>query len=188
MAQDKTKAALALLTVLLLISAIFAASKLLMTALGLPTSLGIPPALRFIGAILVVAGLAVAAWTFRYRSPIDMAVSTYVTFVKLFRGGSLSQPSGRNEPLVVVGAQRYTRNPLYFGVVVMTFGWALVGEYTFVMAGTVFLLFWFRFILIPLEERELEALFGDQYRKYAVDVPMLVPFTKRRKRSGGASD
>ena len=188
MAQDRTKAALALLTVLLLVSAVFAASKLLTTALGLPTLLGIPPALRFTGAVLVVAGLAVAAWTFRYRSPIDMAVSTYVTFVKLFRGASLPQPSGRNEPLVIVGAQRYTRNPLYFGVVIMTFGWALVGEYTFVMVGAVFLLSWFRFILIPFEEREFEALFGSRYRKYAASVPMLVPFTKRRRRSGGASD
>lgn len=188
MAQSKIRAAIALPVVLLVVSSVFAISKLLTTALGLPAALDVPLALRVVGAVLVVAGLAVAAWVFRYRSPVDMAASTYVTFLKLVRMAPLSQPSGRDEPLVVVGAQRYTRNPLYFGVVIMTLGWALAGESTFVLVGAALLLVWLRFVLIPFEERELEALFGDRYREYAAGVPMLVPFTKRRRRSGGASD
>ncbi len=132
---------------------------------------------------MVVTGLAIALWTFRYRSPSDMVVSTYVTLTKLFGRKSVAERLGRTEPLVVVGLQKYVRNPLYLGVILMTFGWALVGGYTFILVGAVILLLWFRVVLIPFEEKELLALFGGEYAKYKDEVPMLVPFTKRRKRT-----
>ena len=110
-----------------------------------------------------------------------MIASTYVTFMKLFRRRPIQQPLGRSEPLVVAGLQRYTRNPLYFGVIVMTFGWALAGGYTFVLVAAFILLLWFRVVLIPFEEKELLALFGEQYRRYKDQVPMLIPFTKKRR-------
>jgi protein-S-isoprenylcysteine O-methyltransferase Ste14 len=83
---------------------------------------------------------------------------------------------------VVSGPQRYTRNPLYFGVIVMVFGWALYGGYSFVYVAVLVLLVWFGSILIPFEERELHALFGEDWVKYSQETPMLVPFTKRRRR------
>ena len=129
----------------------------------------------------MVVGISVAGWTFRYRRPSDMIASTYVTFMKLFRRRPIQQPLGRSEPLVVAGLQRYTRNPLYFGVIVMTFGWALAGGYTFVLVAAFILLLWFRVVLIPFEEKELLALFGEQYRRYKDQVPMLIPFTKKRR-------
>jgi protein-S-isoprenylcysteine O-methyltransferase Ste14 len=33
-----------------------------------------------------------------------------------------------------------------------------------------------------LEERDLIKMFGDQYREYQKNVPMLIPFSKRNKR------
>jgi protein-S-isoprenylcysteine O-methyltransferase Ste14 len=36
--------------------------------------------------------------------------------------------------------------------------------------------------MIPFEEKELLALFGDQYARYVDGVPMLFPFTKGEKR------
>ncbi len=75
------------------------------------------------------------------------------------------------------------RHPLYFGIIEITFGWALVGAYTFVLVAGIAVLLWFWLVLIPFEERELRALFGDQYTRYMAGVPMLIPFTKRPRRS-----
>ena len=110
-----------------------------------------------------------------------MMVSSYLTFIKLFMRKPIAERLGRKEPLVTVGLQMYVRNPLYFGVIVMTFGGALVGGYTFVLVATIVLFLWFRVVLIPFEERELSVLFGGQYARYKDDAPMLIPFTKRRK-------
>ena len=63
----------------------------------------------------------------------------------------------------------------------MNTAWALMGEDAFVLIGAVVLLLFFRLVLIPFEERELRALFGEQYRKYSDEVPMLIPFTKRKR-------
>jgi protein-S-isoprenylcysteine O-methyltransferase Ste14 len=173
--------AVAVPTIVFLVSVVFFVSYLVTIALGLPASLDLPPVVRFVGVVFVVAGLALAGWVFRYRSPVTMMVSTYVTFTKLFQRVPMAEQSGRIEPLVIVGPQKYVRNPLYLGVIDLTFGWGLASASGFVLLGSLLLLLWFRLILIPLEERELRALFGEQYRKYSDEVPMLVPFTKRKR-------
>ena len=178
---DIVRAVAAMSTVAFLLAAVFYVACVASGLIGLPRLLGLPLAGRFVGAVLVAAGVAVAYWVFRYRSPMAMAVSTYVTFTKLFGLVPVTEPSGRVEPLVVVGPQRYTRNPLYLGVILVTSGWALMGEDAFVLIGAVVLLLFFRLVLIPFEERELRALFGEQYRKYSDEVPMLIPFTKRKR-------
>ncbi len=184
MAETKVGKAVAIAapTIVLIIVALFAASFVVSALLGLPLSLGLPLAVRVVGGTVVLAGLAVTSWVFRYRSPADMVVSTYVTFMKLFKRAPIAEFSVRTEPLVVSGPQRYVRHPLYFGVMVIVLGGALLGGYTFVFIAAAVVLLWFRFFMIPFEERELRALFGEQYTKYMDDVPMLVPFTKRRRR------
>jgi len=39
------------------------------------------------------------------------------------------------------------------------------------------LLLWFNFVVAPYEEKELVALFGEQYRQYAERTPKIIPFT-----------
>jgi len=174
-------AAVAVPIIVLLLAGLFGISLALSVLLGFPISLGLPFALRVVGGVLVIVGLAVAGWTFRYRHQSEMLVSSYFTFTKLFERRPIADRLGRKEPLVIVGPQKYTRNPLYFGVIVITFGWALGGGYTFVLVAALVLSFWFRVILIPFEERELSALFGEDYARYRAQVPMLVPFTMRKK-------
>jgi len=168
-------------TIILLLGALFVASYLIVAVLGLPPSILPPLGVRILGGVVVIGGLAVAGWVFVFRTPGSMIVSTYITFTKLFTRAPASEFLGRTEPLVVVGPQRYVRHPLYLGVIVMTFGWALFGGATFVLAGAVGLVLWFWLVLIPFEEKELRALFGEQYRLYMEEVPMLIPFTKRKR-------
>jgi len=174
--------AVAVPVILLLLTGIFALSRFVAMLLGLPFMLVFPLGIRVVGGGLVVAGLAVGVWVFRYRSPTVMIVSTYVTFTKLFTRAPMVEGSGRTEPLVVGGPQKYARNPLYFGVLVVVLGYSMASGTTYILVGSLALLLWFRLVLIPFEERELRALFGTPYTKYAEEVPMLVPFTKRRRR------
>jgi uncharacterized membrane protein len=176
------KAPIVFLVIAVLVGGLFALSFLVSTLLGLPFSLGPPIGVRLVGGAIVVAGLAMMGWVFRYRRPTVMMISTYVTFVKLFKGTPAAARAGRTEPLMVGGPQRYVRNPLYFGIVVMVLGWAVLTGNSFVFIATVFLLLWFGLVLIPFEERELQALFGDEWRRYSEMTPMLVPFTKRKKK------
>jgi len=170
-----------------LVAGLFALSFIISTLLGLPFSLGPPIEVRLVGSAIVVVGLAMMGWVFRYRKPTNVMVSTYVTFVKLFKGTPVAERAGRTEPLVVGGPQKYVRNPLYFGIVVMVLGWAVLTGYSFVFIATVVLMLWFSLVLIPFEERELYALFGEQWKKYSDETPMLIPFTKRKKRVVAAS-
>jgi len=161
---------------------LFGVSYLISVILGFPSSFNLPSALRLVGVVTAVAGFAVIAWTFRNRSPSTVIVSTYITLTKALKRIPVAEKAGRTEPLIVSGPQKYTRNPLYFGVLVMVLGWAILTAITFVFVATVVILLWFSSVIIPFEERELRALFGDEWIRYSRETPMLIPFTKRRHR------
>jgi methanethiol S-methyltransferase len=76
---------------------------------------------------------------------------------------------------------RYVRHPLYLGFVIAF--WSAptmtVGHLWFSAACTGYIL-----IGIWLEERDLVALFGDQYRRYREQVSMLVPLRFGARRAG----
>jgi protein-S-isoprenylcysteine O-methyltransferase Ste14 len=164
----------------LVIVVLFAVGYLITSLLGLSPVLGEPLWLRFIGVPIVVVGFAQIAWLFRYRRFRNVLVSTFVTFKKLVKRSSLEERSERREPLVVAGPHKYVRHPLYFGVVVMVLGWAIVSNRTFVLLSTGILFAWFRLVIAPYEEIELKAIFGSEYVQYSKSVPSMIPFTRVR--------
>jgi len=165
------------------VSFFFALSYLITVIFGIPYSLAFPVSARLFGLLLVGLGLAFLGWLFRTRNPTDVVVSTYVTFVKAVRRIPLGKQSGRTEPLIIMGPYRYVRHPLYFSVFLLLLGWWVLLDYTFLLFAAVLLLLWFKFVVIPFEEKELLAIFGDQYENYAKEVASVVPFTKRHKTS-----
>jgi protein-S-isoprenylcysteine O-methyltransferase Ste14 len=107
-----------------------------------------------------------------------------VTFSKFARKGqSLKERSRRTEPLVVKGPYKYVRHPLYSDVVLLILGWWLLLDHSFLLISALLLLLWFNFVVAPFEERELRAIFGDDYEKYAERVPEIIPFTSRPSRA-----
>jgi protein-S-isoprenylcysteine O-methyltransferase Ste14 len=121
-------------------------------------------------------------WVFKHRNPRNVIASTYVTFTKMFGKTPVAEKAGRTEPLTVDGPQKYVRNPLYFGVIVMVLGWAVLTGYPYIFIATLVVLIWFGLVLIPFEERELHALFGVEWEGYSQETPMLFPFAKRKRR------
>ncbi|HUK79380.1 MAG TPA: isoprenylcysteine carboxylmethyltransferase family protein [Nitrososphaerales archaeon] len=174
-------AAVAFPVILLIVGGTYAVAWLVVDFLGMPLSLVLPLPVKVVGWACLAAGAAVAGWVFRYRSPGVMIWSTHVTFRKMFGITQVAESSRRTERLVVEGPQKYTRNPLYFAVLLVVLGWGLAAASTEVLVWSAVLLAWFSLILIPFEENELQTLFGEQYARYAESVPMLVPLTKRKR-------
>ena len=77
---------------------------------------------------------------------------------------------------------RWVRHPLYLGLLLAF--WATptmtLGHLLFAAANTGYIL-----IGLSLEERDLMELFGDQYRRYREQVPMLIPLPKRKAEPEG---
>jgi len=182
MSETKARAIIVVPVVVVIVMVAFLTLGYLMTiAFQMPSKLNFPLPIRLIGLLTLLSGLLFLSWIFRYRRPADTLVSTYVTFLKVRRRVRLEERSFRIEPLVVKGPYRYVRHPMYSDVVLLLFGWWLLLDYTFLLVSTILLLLWFNYVLAPFEEKELRAIFGEDYERYAKRVPKIIPFTTRAK-------
>jgi protein-S-isoprenylcysteine O-methyltransferase Ste14 len=73
--------------------------------------------------------------------------------------------------LVIAGPYQYSRNPMYVSALFAWLGWAVFFGSPAVFIALVLLWSAFALRVIPLEERQLEQLFGEDYREYKRSVP-----------------
>ena len=80
--------------------------------------------------------------------------------------------------LATTGPYAHVRHPQYVGFILVLIGFFLQWPtlVTGVMLPILLVMYW---RLAKREEREVEATFGDQYRRYASDVPAFVPLLGR---------
>jgi protein-S-isoprenylcysteine O-methyltransferase Ste14 len=104
-----------------------------------------------LAVVVGVGGLLLSGWGER-------------TFAR--EGTDIFPASPTNKKLVTRGPFRYTRNPMYLGLVLMATGFALYfGTLAFyIVPVLLFLLCNFSFI--PFEEAKMQRQFGDQYTDY----------------------
>ena len=112
-----------------------------------------PPAAR---TLLGLGIVFLALW-------LLLAVSANVAFR---RTGTPANPYAPTKALAQHGPYRFTRNPMYLGLVLMTVGFALVMNSMWIVLMAVPVLLLLRNLVILKEERYLEGLFGDEYRAY----------------------
>lgn len=107
------------------------------------------------GLIFVAIGLGLYAWclVFHYQS--------YRSSVRV----SFSPPH-----LVIAGPYQISRNPMYVSGLFAWLGWVIFYGSPAVLVTLVLLWSAFTFRVIPQEERQLEALFGDEYLSYKLSV------------------
>lgn len=134
----------------------FLAALVTMIALHLllPIVQIVPAPYRYLGALPIVAGLLVNLWA-------DGCFKRFQTTIKPFQESS---------HLVETGPYRYSRNPMYVGLVLMLLGaFLLLGSLAPIVVIPAFVwLIAARFIAV--EEQMLDARFGDAYRQYQARV------------------
>jgi protein-S-isoprenylcysteine O-methyltransferase Ste14 len=176
--QNRRATILVPIAVLMVVGAFMLAGYALCVLLRVPIVLGLPLSIRLVGAVVVMTGLAVFLWMFRYRSPYDVLTSTYLTFSKMARRVRLEENVGRTERLVVQGPYRLVRHPIYLAVLISLVGWGLLLDFSFILVAAVVALLWFDFVVMPYEEKELLALFGSDYEEYMKRVRRIVPIPR----------
>ena len=118
----------------------------------LPLPSGVPA--RPLGGALVVAGLVLFGYS-----------------VKLFRAAGTPVPARKPTTAIVkAGPYRFTRNPIYLAFSLLHLGIAVwVGSW-WVIATLAVAVAIIHGVVIPREERYLEAKFGAEYRHYKASV------------------
>lgn len=123
----------------------------------LPPALPIPPGLRMPAALL----LALAA--------LVCDVGGIVAFRRARTTVNPLRPD-RASALVTGGIYRFTRNPMYLGLVLLLAGWAVWLAALWPFAGPVFFVLYIGRFQIAPEERMLRQRFGAEFGEYAARV------------------
>lgn len=112
------------------------------------------PGVRALSLLLLAAGVALPAWS----------------NVLFHRAGTSMVPVRPSAALVVRGPYRFTRNPMYLGLLCIYVGVALWAGQGWALLLTPLLVFVIQRFVIAREERYLAQRFGDAYRDYCAQV------------------
>jgi methanethiol S-methyltransferase len=86
---------------------------------------------------------------------------------------SLVEERKSNE-LMITGIHKYVRHPLYAGTFIFIWGlWILIPSLALLIANIIITVY--TLIGIGFEEKKLENEFGEAYKKYRQQVPMIIP-------------
>jgi len=83
------------------------------------------------------------------------------------------QPSGPGKPttkLVIYGIFKYSRNPLYLGIIITLIGIGFVSNNLWLVILAIPLSICIQFVLIVPEEEYLLKIFGEDYKSYLKNV------------------
>ena len=111
---------------------------------------------RYFGLIPVILGITICLWCWREF---------------IFEGKGTPAPHDPPKKLVTSGLYKFTRNPMYVGVIFVLVGEALLSESALLLsyAGLIFLIF--HIWIIITEEPYLRYKFGESYKRYCESVP-----------------
>jgi protein-S-isoprenylcysteine O-methyltransferase Ste14 len=107
-----------------------------------------------LGVALALAGFSIMMWAWWQFKMGDVAIC----------------PTAKTARLLTGGIYRFSRNPMYLGMVSMLFGLAAyVGTPPFYLAAAGYLAV-LNFVFCPYEETKLESTFGQEFLNYKARV------------------
>ena len=113
------------------------------------------------------------AWIIRIAGFVFVGVGIAVAFsaVGIFRKTKTTTvPHETPSTLVISGPYRFTRNPMYVGLTLIYLGVAGTRNEIWPVIVLPLLLAYINFLVIPVEEKNLRGVFGDEYQKYGERV------------------
>ena len=107
-----------------------------------------------LGLFVFAAGLSLTFWAFylfkKNKTPII--------------------PGKKPEFMVVEGAYKFTRNPMYLGVTIALLGAAIYFGNIFSFLSPIIFFLSMNYYFVPFEEKLMEQIFGNQYLNYKKKV------------------
>lgn len=111
-------------------------------------------------------------WLHSFAAAIILAVLGVIVslagVITFRRAGTTIDPRHTEETAVLVnsGIYRYSRNPMYVGVLLMLLGWGVyLGNLLSILCTVIFIAYITRFQIMP-EERMLQGKFGTEFLAY----------------------
>jgi len=96
--------------------------------------------------------------------------------ISIGKYGTTSIALEENHILITTGIYKYSRNPIYFGMIVLFVGYG-ISLYGFISTGFLGAFIWSICLSrIKLEEKVLEEAFGSNYLEYKKKTKCLIPF------------
>src|SRR5437879_3812841 len=127
-----------------------------------PLPFDLPMAVRLVGLAIAIVSAVFAAWAMWSLG------KSYGIRMDLFQG----------HRLVTGGPYRFTRHPMYLGIVSFHVGAMLAMESLALFVITLVYVIPFTALRIRAEDAVLAAGFGDEFQAFAGRVPALVPFAR----------
>ena len=120
----------------------------------LPLARWLSPPLTYAGALLIAVGIGMAAWGSRAFA----------------NAGTPVRPFEASTRMVTHGLFRYTRNPMYLGMIAILAGTGLLLGTLMPLALIPLFVYLIQTLFVLPEEKMLEATFGEEYRQYLARV------------------
>jgi protein-S-isoprenylcysteine O-methyltransferase Ste14 len=115
-----------------------------------PMMIIVPKPYTYLGIVLMLIGLALATWA-------AMAFR---------KAGASFQLQGEASALTTSGPFRISRNPMYLAMLIWLLGLAVLLGSLITFLFPILLFVVANFLLIPLEERNIEKMFREKYAEY----------------------
>jgi len=135
----------------------------------------LPPPWRTRWRVRIGYPVAIACFVLARATPLTLALGGAVAAAGLLIRGAAAGHLHKHETLATTGPYAWTRNPLYFGSMVLAAGFLLATASWMAAALAVIYVFVFYPGVIGREEEELRAEYGQAFDDYARRVPRFWP-------------